>query len=276
MSIAPIDLLVVRDLLQLPGNRRLLDIPELAIRAGEFLLLTGAAGVGKSTLLKIVAGLQAPDRARVRYLGVDLSWRRARARYASSVIYLHQQPYVFDASVADNVAYGLRRAGVTRRRIAHLVRTALGAFDLLRLHDVAARSLDAGERRCVALARAWILLPRILLLDEPTAEMSATLREQTWFMLRRLRCEGVSVAVASRETRLRFLADRHLELRDAQLLAQPLPPPRRSGPACSGGCCGLRRTGTPAEPRPSRMNDTRGLHRHSGPAMFDIWPHGRA
>ncbi len=95
-------------------GRLLFEIGTLAIHERHCVALSGRNGAGKSTLLRIIAGLEAPDSATVSYRGQDLSWRRASARLRGDVIYLHQQPYLFDRSVTDNIAYGLRLAAAAR------------------------------------------------------------------------------------------------------------------------------------------------------------------
>jgi ABC-type Fe3+/spermidine/putrescine transport system ATPase subunit len=104
-------------------GRMLLDIDEFAIRSGTCVMLTGPNGAGKTTLLKILAGLEPPDHALVECDGEAWPWPLALAHYRREVIYLHQQAYLFDRSVIDNIAYGLRQLGLTR----HAARGRAGA-----------------------------------------------------------------------------------------------------------------------------------------------------
>jgi tungstate transport system ATP-binding protein len=210
------------------AGRRLLDIAELAIFTGRCLLLTGDNGAGKTTLLKILAGLERPDRAEVAYKGEVLPWALARGRYQDDIVYLHQTPYLFDRSVTQNVSYGLRRAGMPRAQVATRVADTLAWAGLSHLAERNARVLSGGERQRVALARARVLSPSVLLLDEPVASMDQESRERTYFLIERLKGEGMGVVVTSHELHgIAALADLHLNLHDAELHAQP--PVRRKG-----------------------------------------------
>ncbi len=216
------------------AGRCLFDIPQLVIEQGRCMLLSGENGAGKTTLLKIIAGLEAPDHAEVHYRGQVLPWKAARRLCRGQAVYLHQTPYFFDASVADNVAYGLHRAGVARAEARQRVIETLSWAGLEHLSERNARQLSGGEKQRVALARARILSPRLLLLDEPTASMDREARERTYFLIQRLRSEDMAVLIASHELeRLVPLGDVHLHLHDGELRerAEYAPPAimRRAG-----------------------------------------------
>jgi tungstate transport system ATP-binding protein len=215
---APRALIEIRRLRKRVGGRPLLDIPELYVHPGTCTVLSGRNGAGKTTLLKILAGLDAPDHAEVRYDGLPLPWSVARQRFSGSVIYLHQYPYLFDRSVSENIAYGLRRQGCPRGEVPGRVATALEWAGLAHLAARNARELSGGERQRVALTRAWVLSPRLLLLDEPLASMDRESREHTYFLIRRLRAEGIALIIASHDLQhLCALSDRHLHLQDGAL-----------------------------------------------------------
>ena len=93
---------------------KLFDIDEFDIPESTCIILSGQNGAGKTTLLKILSGLEAPDDAEVEFDGQRQTWKAARARLRREVVYLHQQPYMFDHSVADNIAYGLSRQEIGR------------------------------------------------------------------------------------------------------------------------------------------------------------------
>lgn len=202
-------------------GRLLFEIGTLTILERHCVALSGRNGAGKSTLLRIIAGLEAPDSATVSYRGQALSWRRASARLRGDVIYLHQQPYLFDCSVTDNIAYGLRRRGLSLREISGKVSEALEWAGIGHLQMRNARDLSGGERQRVAFARARILSPRILLLDEPTSNMDSESRSQAYNMIRRLKEEGVSIIVATHEYHtIAHLCDGHLLLQAGGLQPQ--------------------------------------------------------
>jgi len=203
----------------LPGGRQLLDIEELSVNAGRCLLLTGPNGVGKTTLLKILSGLDPPDHAFVEYHGVRLPWPAARRRYRHDVIYLHQQAYLFDNTVFENVRYGLRRRGLEREEINTRIRRALEWAGLSHLAQRNARELSGGEKQRVALTRALVLQPRMLLLDEPFSGLDENARSRTGFLIQRIKSDNVAVVVTSHELQsVVGIADSHLELHDGQLV----------------------------------------------------------
>ncbi len=206
------------------GGKRLLDVDRLTFKSESCLVLTGINGSGKTTLLKIAAGLLAPDRATVSFEGRDFSWRSAYRTLRRRVVYLHQSPYMFDASVFDNVAYGLRRSGVSAPEVRAQVRRALewAGLDGHTLQN--ARSLSGGEKQRVALARARVLSPHLLLLDEPIANMDEEGRERTLFFIRHMVSDGFTVALATHEKQLvHQVAQVHLHLEDGRLKEKPIP-----------------------------------------------------
>ncbi len=132
--------------------------------------LLGDNGSGKTTLLRILAGLDVPCQGSVRWR-LDRQWQRPPC--PARVIYLHQTPYMFDVSVFDNLRLAARWYGLARRDSLMRVRRMLHWCGLEQQARQRARSLSGGERLRLALARAWLLQPRVLLLDEPTANLDA-------------------------------------------------------------------------------------------------------
>lgn len=200
------------------ANRWLLDIEEFSIVAGQCIILSGDNGAGKTTLLKIMAGLDAADAGRVSYAGTTLSLRVAPKQYRDDVVYLHQSPYLFDCSVIDNIAYGLRRLRTPRVAVDAKVTEVLQWADLQHLGNRNAKHLSGGEKQRVALARARILAPKVLLLDEPIASMDYKSRERTCALIERLKQEDIAVVITSHELHSVLpLADIHMYLRDGKL-----------------------------------------------------------
>lgn len=201
------------------GERVLLNIEEFDVTAGESTLISGDNGAGKTTLLKILVGLTAPDHADVIAQDVRRPWRRARKRLLNEAVYLHQTPYMLDASVLANVAYGLKATRVPRNQVAEKVDEALRWAGLDHLANRNARTLSGGERQRVALTRARIVAPRLLVLDEPTASMDQRSRHQTYDLIASLRAEGMAVVIASHDlSALTPVCDRFFTLEAALLL----------------------------------------------------------
>ena len=117
---------------------------------------------------------------------------------------------MFDKTVAENIAYGLRRSGLKRAQVDETVAQALQWAQLSKLASRNARQLSGGKKQRVALTRARVLSPRLLLLDEPLASMDINAREQTIHLIKRLKSEGVSTIVTSHEPHISTLiGDEH-------------------------------------------------------------------
>jgi ABC-type Fe3+/spermidine/putrescine transport system ATPase subunit len=160
------------------------DGVDLEIACGELFALLGGSGCGKTTLLRLLAGLERPDAGRILIDGQDMTGvpphlRPVNMMFQSYALFPHMD-------VAANVGYGLRREGVAKSESEARVAQAL---ELVRLDGLSARKpaqLSGGQRQRVALARALVKRPKILLLDEPLAALDRKLREGTRFELVRL------------------------------------------------------------------------------------------
>jgi putative spermidine/putrescine transport system ATP-binding protein len=158
------------------GDVRAIEDISLEVRAGEFFTMLGPSGSGKTTTLRLIAGFELPDSGRVYLDGADVT---ESAPYERSVNTVFQDYALFPhMSVLDNVAYGLRVAGVPRAKRRERAEEAL---NMVRLPDVGGRrpsQLSGGQRQRVALARAIVNRPRVLLLDEPLGALDLKLRLQ--------------------------------------------------------------------------------------------------
>lgn len=200
------------------GKRPVLRIRELEIERGERIVLRGPNGAGKSTLLRVLGGLLVPDAGRVWLDGYSGSWRRLRRALCNTAVYVHQRPYLFRGTVASNVAYALRWSRIGRRERRRRVEEALEWAGLSAMRDREARSLSGGEAQRLALARARVLRPALLLLDEPTASMDTEHRAGTARLLARLGEAGTTLVVATHDpTGPLPDPDKHWILRDGKL-----------------------------------------------------------
>lgn len=164
----PVSLL--RNVSKVFPERKALDSVSLEVFEGEVLALLGPNGSGKTTLLRVLASILRPTSGDVYFSGVRVTSENIeRMRLLSSLVF--QRTVMFGGSVYDNVAYGLRLRGVPRSEIVKRVARVLRLVRLEGFEKRSARRLSGGEQQRVALARALVLGTRLLLLDEPTANL---------------------------------------------------------------------------------------------------------
>ena len=156
------------------GGQPVLRNVSFSLNAGEVLAVLGRSGGGKTTLLKILAGLETPDEGELLADGQDLRLVPPEERH---MVYLYQEPLLFPhLSVFENVAFGLRIRQVPRAEADHRVREMLAELDLLDHAQKAPHQLSGGQRQRVSFGRALVVRPRLLLLDEPFGNLDAQTR----------------------------------------------------------------------------------------------------
>ncbi len=175
MSTPP--LLELRGLRVDRGGVRVLDVPGFAIAEGELVALLGPNGSGKTTLLLSMMGLLPRTAGRLLWRGAEVASEREALDARRRMAMILQEPLLFDDTVAGNVAAGLRLRRMSRAEVRDRVRAALARFGLDGLAGRSARALSGGEARRVSLARALVLEPDLVLLDEPFANLDARTRE---------------------------------------------------------------------------------------------------
>jgi len=192
---------------------------DLSLFPGKCILLTGKNGSGKTTLLKIIAGLEKPEKAEIELSGKSRCWKKFMPIIRKEIIYLHQQAFLFSGSVESNVAYGLRFTTLTREQRRESLKKALEWSGLTELAKQQANTLSGGVQQRVAFTRAWILKPKVLLLDEPVSNMDQESREQACLLMQQMKSSGMSIVITSHVPQyFDGLADVQYDLANGQLL----------------------------------------------------------
>jgi spermidine/putrescine transport system ATP-binding protein len=177
-------LIEIKSLSKVYGQFRALDDVSLFVKEGEFIALLGPSGCGKTTLLRSIAGFVQPDGGSISISGRPMLGEPPNKRPVNTVF----QNYALfpHYSVADNVAFGPRRQGISKAEVKERVQEALNAVGM---PDFASRfpsQLSGGQQQRVALARAIVNRPKVLLLDEPLGALDLKLRKQLQLELSKL------------------------------------------------------------------------------------------
>jgi tungstate transport system ATP-binding protein len=162
--------IAVKGLYRRVKGKVILKDVNLDVEKGDVLGIIGPSGAGKTSLLRVINMLDRPDAGHVFMDGKDL-WTSGRLETQRSMAMVFQKPLPFSRSVYDNIAYGMRLRKMSRAEIDAAVGDALKLLDMQGKEWQYAKSLSGGEAQRLAFARAYVLKPRLLLLDEPTANL---------------------------------------------------------------------------------------------------------
>ena len=206
-----------------PSGLEALKGVTLAIEAGEMVFITGHSGAGKSTLLKLAAAIERPSSGSVIVNGQNVGALRVRAvpflRRNFGLIF-QDQKLLFDRSAFDNVMLPLAITGFERREAARRVRAALDKVGLLAKERSFPVTLSGGEQQRLAIARAIVHRPAILMADEPTGNLDAAYAEDLGKLFRSFNQVGVTVVIATHDASFAArLKPRLVVLKDGRLAA---------------------------------------------------------
>ncbi|MGY1671476.1 ABC transporter ATP-binding protein [Geodermatophilus sp. SYSU D00710] len=200
------------------AERPAVDALDLEVADGEFLVLVGPSGCGKSTSLRMLAGLEDVDGGRILIGDRDVTDLPPKDRdiamvFQNYALYPHM-------TVADNMAFGLKMAGVGKAESASRVREAARLLDLEQYLDRRPKALSGGQRQRVAMGRAIVRRPQAFLMDEPLSNLDAKLRVQTRTQIASLqrRLGTTTVYVTHDQTEAMTMGDRVAVLRDGLLV----------------------------------------------------------
>jgi tungstate transport system ATP-binding protein len=168
-------LLRLSDLLVQREEHTVLDIPSLAVETREVLAIVGPNGAGKSTLFLVLARLLKANRGEVIFRGQSMDSFRD-LEYRRQIALVLQEPLLMDMLVHENVAIGLKFRKISKTQIEERVSHWLERLGVAHLAQRPARKLSGGEAQRVSLARAFVLHPELLLLDEPFTALDAPTR----------------------------------------------------------------------------------------------------
>ena len=196
------------------GNKAVNGV-SFTIEKGEIFGLLGPNGAGKTTLLRILAGLEKQDKGSILFNGKETNGKELR-QIATLVF---QRTAMFSRSVYDNLAYSLKIRGKKDAEVREETARTLQAVGLRNFEKRKAKKTSGGEQQRIALARAFLLNPQILLLDEPTANLdpnSATIIERA--IRSRTREKGIIILTTHNLSQAKRLADEVVHIYEGQIV----------------------------------------------------------
>ena len=216
-------LIEINDLIVKRNDRVVLEVPRLSIPRGETLTVVGPNGAGKSTLLLALAQLIRPARGEIRFGGVPLrEWNELE--YRRKIAFVFQSPLLMDMTVEQNVALGLKFRGVAREEIRKRAGEWMSRLGVDSLSKRRAGQLSGGEAQRVSLARAFVLDPELLLLDEPFAGVDPISVIEIQKIVRHLTSRGIGVLITDHNVRETLgICDRAYIISEGNVLAEGTP-----------------------------------------------------
>jgi len=207
------------------GGRKVLDNVSLVLRRGEVVGLLGPNGAGKTTTFYIIVGLIAPESGQVRLGEKEITRLPMYLRARSGISYLPQEPSVFrKLTVQDNLRCIAETLDIPAAKREALTSALLEEFGIAHLRNQGAYTLSGGERRRLEIARALVLTPQFILLDEPFAGIDPLAVLDIQRIIRRLKERGIGVLVTDHNVRETLnITDRAYIINDGKILREGSP-----------------------------------------------------
>ncbi|MGC9310719.1 MAG: ABC transporter ATP-binding protein [Candidatus Aenigmatarchaeota archaeon] len=230
-----------------------LDGVSLKIRKGEFLMILGASGSGKSTMMHMVGCLDIPSKGRIFHDGKDItkmSESGLAATRGATIGFVFQTFNLLPMmTVLENIALPMLFQGVPEPQRKSRAKELAELVDLSRRLDHRPGELSGGERQRVAMARALVSDPKIVIADEPTGNLDSKTGMKIMDTLKRINGEGKTIIVVTHDTDLTCYADRVVYLRDGKILSESgkCSRPPFNGAAGSKGHVGAKAAHTPSK-----------------------------
>jgi len=205
-------LVQVEDLHTYYGKSHILHGVSLHVGRGEVVGLLGRNGVGKSTTLKTIMGLVPPAQGSIRYEGRSIAGTPPHVLARHGIAYVPEDRRIFRLlTVMENLRTGLDRRGVTEARRRELLEQVFASFPVLaERRNQAGGTLSGGEQQMLAIARAMMLEPRIILLDEPTEGLMPRMVAQIREIVDTLQRQGVAILLVEQNVPLTLAASRRI------------------------------------------------------------------
>lgn len=213
------------------NNQAVISNLNLTVRTGELLSLLGPSGVGKTTLLKTIAGLTPPLSGVISIDGKNVAHVSADQR---DTVLLFQKPLLFPfLTVVENIGFGLKMQKLAQKRITEKVEEVMALTEISEIGAKKPHQLSGGQQQRVALARALVLEPSILLLDEPFSNLDADLRQKMQSLIKHLQKKTTSTMlfVTHDQSEAFIISDRIALLIDGQIRQVDTPEKLYKSPA---------------------------------------------
>ncbi len=214
----------------LGGDFKALDDITLSLPVGKTIAVIGPSGAGKTTLIRTIVGRLHVPAGQVKIFGLNAGTPKLR----HEMTYMTQELSVYpDLTVSENIRYFATMAGISRKKLPHVIHDILSAVDLSDKTKRLVSSLSGGQKQRVSLAIALIGSPKIMVLDEPTVGLDPVLRVKLWALFDTLAAQGTTLIVSSHSMDEAEHCDDLVLIRDGQLISHSTPGELKQRTGCA-------------------------------------------